>query len=178
MARRRSAPRGGFKSFPKRATLWLPFDTSVALTTAGTVVASGDLLGQYFGQTGEEVPIGTTIGPVRGTMRQRPTVTGTTDSTFFTEMAMQLLPEGGRATLPSPGTDIIDGMWYGQLMNIAVTQETGSGVFGADGIVAPFVTNAMRKVTGNGQELTVFAVPNTNVDHTVNFLGVLMLKLP
>ena len=39
------------------------------------------------------------------------TDTLTADPKFRVELVMQLLPEGGRATLPNPGTDIIDAMW-------------------------------------------------------------------
>ena len=56
--------RTGNRTFPRRSRLWLLFEVTLALTTAGTVVATADLLGNYFSQTGEEVPIGSTIGPV------------------------------------------------------------------------------------------------------------------
>jgi len=111
MARRK---RTGNKTFPKRSTLWIPFEVSIALTTAGTVVASADLLANYFAQTGAEVPVGATVGPVRWTAGLRPTVSTTLSPSWRAEMGMQLVPEGGRATLPSPGTDIFDSMWYGQ----------------------------------------------------------------
>jgi len=41
-----------------------------------------------------------------------------------------------------------------------------------------FTTKAMRKVSGNGQELTVFAVSTSAVDYFMEFHGVVMLKLP
>ena len=111
----KSRRRTGNRSFPKRSTLWLPFDVSAELATPGTVVETGDMLANYFAQTGEEVPIGTTLGPVRGVMGVHPTTATAPDRLFQLEAVMQLNREGGRATLPVPGVDIIDAMWYGQM---------------------------------------------------------------
>ena len=175
MPRRR---RTGNRSFPKRSTLWLPFEVFATNATAGTVVATGDMLANYFGQTGEEVPIGTTIGPIRWAAGMSPLVVTTIDLNYRLEMAMQLVPEGGRATLPSPGTDIMDGMWYGQLLYDKQLIESASGVFNAPTQVKEFETHAMRKVQGNGQELKIYMVANSNVDYVTTHIGVLMLKLP
>ncbi len=176
MARRK---RTGNRTFPKRATLWLPFEATVALTTAGAVVQTPDLLGNYFGQTGEEVPIGTTLGPVRGRWSIRPDVATATDFSAHVEALMQLVPEGGRAVAPIPGVDIVDAMWYGQMFALFNEVETASGVFAViSGNDQEFVTKAMRKVTGNGQELKISAVLNTSVDYDVTWLGHIMLKLP
>ncbi len=170
--------RQGNRVFPKRSTLWVLFEVSLAMTTAGTVVASADLLGNYFGQTGEEVPIGSTIGPVRGTLSLASTAGNTADADYRLEMAMQMTREGGRATLPSPGTDIMDAMWYGQFSAPPIQQEISSGVFSTPASKQELLTNAMRKITGNGQQLQIFAVPSGNTDFTLTAIGVLMLKLP
>ena len=170
--------RTGNRTFPKRATLWLPFETTMQFTTAAGKVASGDLLGNYFSQTGEEVPIGTTLGPVRATAYLSALVATVNDRKYRLECAMQLVPEGGRATLPSPGTDIIDSMWYGQIGETNNLLEAASGVFQVATLAHPVVTKAMRKVTGNGQELVMFGIPNSNVDYTLDVIGVVMLKLP
>ena len=175
MVRRR---RTGNITFPKRATLWLPFDVTNVLTTAGTVVASGDLLGNYFSQTGEEVPVGTTLGPIRWTSQLAPAVGSVISSAFKAEMVMQLEKEGGRATLPVPGVDIIDAPWYGQMFYNLELQETAAGVFNGAAVSERFETRAMRKVTGNGQILRIFAVPNSNTDYNLNHIGQVFLKLP
>jgi len=175
MARRK---RTGNRTFPKRATLWLPFEVTQVFVTAGAKVVSGDLLGNYFSQTGEEVPIGTTIGPVRWTAFVTANVTTAVDPKWRAELAMQVVREGGRAVLPSPGTDIMDAMWYGQVGDLGQKLETASGVF--TGRTTQYVneTKAMRKVTGNGQELKIFGVASANTDYDIVHIGVLMLKLP
>ena len=150
----------------------------MSLVTAGTVVATSDLLGNYFSQTGEEVPIGTTIGPVRGLMTLAPTTSTTVNLDWRAELAMQLLPEGGRATLPSPGVDIIDAMWYGQAWANGILTEKSAGVFVGQSQGFDFQTKAMRKVTGNGQELTIFGVSSAVEDYDLTWIGVLMLMLP
>ena len=170
--------RGRASSFPKRSTLWVPFDELLAFTTSGTTVRSGNLLSNYFGQTGEEVPIGSTVGPVRGKMRLAPNVTSVTDSLQGIEMALQVVPEGGRTQAPVPGTDIMDAMWYGQLFASAVSQETASGVFGGPGLLMDFNTKAKRKITGNGQELILSGQVLTNADYNLRVFGVLMIMLP
>ena len=175
MPRRRT----GNRKFPKRSTLWVPFETTIELTTAGTVVqAATGLLGNYFAQTGEEVPIGSTVGPIRGIWTLSPLVGGTIDRAYRVEALLQLLPEGGRATLAVPGVDIVDAMWYGQFAFTGQNLEASSGVFVAPTAVKDFVTKAKRKVTGNGQELRVVAVGSSNTDYTLVFLGHIMVMLP
>ena len=175
MAKRR---RTGNRTFPKRATLWLPFDQSMSLVTAGTVVDSNDLLGNYFGQTGEEIPTGSTLGPIRGIQTLRPTGASTFDVGFGLEAVVQLLKEGGRATSPIPGVDIIDAMWYGQMTASQPGTESATGVFTQAIVEKPFESKAMRKVTGNGQILVVSAVPDSNTDYTYRVLGSILVRLP
>ena len=176
MANRRR--RTGNRSFPKRSTLWLPFDQTIALTTAGTKVDSGDLLGNYFSQTGEEVPIGTTIGPIWGIMTLGPTITTAFTFAYLVEAVLQLNKEGGRATLPTPGVDIIDAMWYGQMPATGQVTEFAAGSFAQVLSASAFTTKAMRKVTGNGQVLIVTAVADQNTDYDFRVVGNLMLRLP
>ena len=57
-------------------------------------------------------------------------------------------------------------------------QETVAGTFRSHTDVFPFVTKAMRKVTGNSQQLLVFGNPSGNVDYTWTAIGVLMIMLP
>ena len=175
--RRPSAPRGGFRQFPKRSGLWVPFDVSASLVTAGTVVTTGDLLGNYFGQTGEEVPVGSTISSVRGRWQMSP-ASAAVDRDAKVEAVMQLLPEGGRSTDPVPGVDIIDAMWYGQMFYTGHLLESAAGVFSPNSVDQVFETKAMRKVTGNGQVLVISAVCNVSTDFDMNWIGNLFLKLP
>ncbi len=170
--------RTGTRTFPKRATLWLPFDTVMTLATAGTPVESGDLLGNYFSQTGEEVPIGTTVGPIRGMMTLRPTVGSVFTTAIGVEAVMQLNKEGGRAVVAIPGVDILDGMWYGQMTMTNQPSEVASGIFNQHPVERVFETNAMRKITGNGQVLIVTGVSDSNTDYTYRVFGNLLLKLP
>ncbi len=176
MAKRK---RTGTKVFPKRASLWIPFDVTNTMTTAGGAVASNDLLANYFSQTGAEVPIGATVGPVRWTAGMHAnSATASIDRTYSVEMLMQLEKEGGRVTLPVPGVDIVDAPWYGQMFYTGYLIEQAAGVFQSYGIEKEFVTNAMRKITGNGQILRIFATANSNTDMNVRHIGHVFLKLP
>jgi len=175
MPRRRT----GNRKFPKRSTLWVPFETTIALTTAGAVVvASTGLLENYFGQTGEEVPIGSTVGPIRGIWTLEPTTNTAIDQGYRVEAHVQVEAEGGRASPGTPGVDIIDGMWYGQFAYAqAQLLEQSSGVFTAPSLVKDFTTKAKRKITGNGQEVNVSAVGSGNTDYTLAFIGNIMVML-
>ncbi len=174
MARRK---RTGNRTFPRRSRFFLPFDVSNDMTDAGSVVASGDLLGNYFSQTGEEIPIGTTIGPVRWTSRLIPNVL-TSISTVQLEAVMQLEREGGRATLPVPGVDIMDAMWYGQMFYEGQLLESAASVFSARAQSKDFETKSMRKITGNGQILRIFTVLDSNTDFNFDSIGTVMIMLP
>ena len=170
--------RTGNRRFPKRSTLWIPFEVTLALTTAGTVVNSGDLLANYFGQTGEEVPIGSTVGPVRWLETVTLTTLSSNDPAWRAEEVMQLNKEGGRATIPSPGVDILDALWYGQIWNGAQLLEAAAGVFQSGATAVYRMTKAKRKITGNGQVLIISAIPSSNSDMTMTHIGVVMLMLP
>lgn len=170
--------RTGNRTFPKRATLWVPFDVTASLVTAGTKVVSNDILGNYFGQTGEEVPVGTALGPVRGIWSLAPTVATTTEQNYRVEAVLQLVMEGGRAVEVTPGVDISYSPWYGQFTYTGQLIEDASGTFAAPAVEKELVTKAMRKITGNGQEYQFTAVGSGNTDFTVRWIGVVMLKLP
>ena len=174
----RSRKRTGNKTFPKRATLWLPFDVSLSMTTAGSIVESGDLLGNYFGQTGAEIPVGATVGPIRGRWVLEPQALATFDGSGQVEAVLQLLKEGGRAVSPVPGVDIIDAMWYGQAFFEGRIVEISAGVFNQQQHSMPFETRAMRKITGNGQILVVSAVDETNTNYDIRVLGNIFVRLP
>jgi len=167
-----------FRKGPKRGSLWVPFDVQCLLTTGGTRVQSGDILQAYFTQTGEEVPIGSTIGPVRGKARMLPSSPTAIDRAFVARCALQLNREGGRATLPSPEDDIMDGMWYGDIFYTNVLTEVSAGIFQGATVVEPFETKAKRKITGNGQTLTVTADPSSSIDFQLDFVGHMFLMLP
>jgi len=53
-----------------------------------------------------------------------------------------------------------------------------AGVFQGNTVADRFETRAQRKITGNGQELNIFAVGNQSEDYTLAGIGSLMLKLP
>jgi len=180
MARKRGRPpAGGFRTFPKRASLWVPFEVFNNLTTAGSRIESGDLLGNYFSQTGEEVPIGSTLGPIRWTCMFSPNAdTQALELDYRAEMVMQLNREGGRATLATPGVDIIDAPWYGVMVYTGQLIESAAGTFKAPAVAKDFRTDAMRKVAGNGQTLTITAVGSGSVDMNLRHLGHVFLKLP
>jgi len=175
MAKRR---RTGNRTFPKRAMLWIPFDESISLVTAASPVSGSNLLASYFSQTGEEVPIGSTIGPIRGVWQVSPTVDTTFDAFYNVQAVLQLNKEGGRTQTANPDNDILDAMWYGQMVASAPATETAAGVFRQFATEHPFTTKAMRKVTGNGQELIPTAIATGNADYTVRFVGNLMIRLP
>jgi len=175
---RKARRRTGNRTFPKRGTLWLPFEATASLTTAGTVVQTADLLTLYFSQTGAEVPVGTTIGPIRGRWAMRPAVSSVGDVALHVEALMQLVREGGRASLAVPGVDITQAMWYGQQFSEKTAVEAASGVFVTATQAMLFQTDAMRKIEGNGQELRVTLVQNSNVDFDYTFLGTIFMRLP
>ena len=91
---------------------------------------------------------------------------------------LQLNKEGGRAVTAQPGVDILDGMWWGQMHAHNSSRETAASTFAQFPTEEPFVTNAMRKITGNGQVLIMTAVGDQATDYTVRLFGVIMLRLP
>ena len=176
MARRRS--RTGTRTFPRRTTLWVPFNEQITVVTAGTPVRTSTLLGVYFNQTGEELPIGSTVGPVRGLWTAAPSVGTAADVNQIFTAVMQVVKEGGRATAPAPTADILDAMWYGQLAATELQREIAAGTFTTAAVATPLATKAKRKITGNGDELIITAVPGTSTDFILTFFGNVMIMLP
>jgi len=164
--------------FPRRAMLWIPFDVSIALVSGSSPVSGGNLLAAYFSQTGEEVPIGATIGPVRGKWAVSPAVATTFATAASMKALLQLNKEGGRTQTANPDNDILDAMWYGQMFTTSPASEVSAGVFNQFATEREFHTKAMRKITGNGQELIPTAITDTNADYNVRFVGNLMIRLP
>ncbi len=175
MARRK---RTGNRTFPKRAKLWLPIQDVVTVISTGVAVQTGDLLTQYFAQTGAELPVGSTIGPIRGMINVTPSVGSSFDLNQTIFMALQLTPEGGRAQVAIPDLDIMDAMWYGQIATTETPRESSAGTFQTPGIQREFMTKAKRKITGNGQQLVFTAVPATATDFLVRVNGMVMVALP
>ena len=170
--------RQGTREFPKRSILWLPFDEIVSLVSADSPTRSTDLLTNYFAQTGAELPVGATIGLIRGIVSLTPAVVTVFQQNHGVQSVLQLVPEGGRTQIADPDDDILDAMWYGQMMATNAPTETASGVFHQFPTVAPFVTKAMRKITGNGQQLIASCVQTTNADYDMRFVGNVMVRLP
>ncbi len=135
--------------FQKRANLWLPFKAALTVAT-GSTNNVGTLLGRYLTEHGAEVPVGTTIGPIRGNYHVHAQTAGEQPVVFA---AIYLSPEGGLASVPVLEDEQIDAMWYDARGLLGKVSEVSSGVFASDGEVYPLMTKAMRKITEIGQEL-------------------------
>jgi len=169
MADRRTSDRFR-RQGPKRGNLWLPFAFAVTVTASGSNNNS-TLLGRYLTEHGAEVPVGTTLGPIRGQF----SVKAVTDTAVDIQAmcAMYLQPEGGLTAVPSLESEQIDGMWY-QAVNGHMVLGNGQ----------PFIdftinTRAMRKVNEIGQEL-VFQCDEFGGETNIELLvgGHIFMKLP
>ena len=175
MARRR---RGRSTGIPKRATLWVPFKDDLVMTVSGTVVQSVDLFANFFTDTGQEIPVGTTITTIRGKALLRGAAAGIGVKGDVVMAALAKVPESSWQSLPDPESEIMDGMWYGQFIYPG-NLESATDVFGSSAEVAEVIeTKAQRKITATGQELRMVAVADSGVDYTLEIVGNILLKLP
>jgi len=161
---------------PKRATIWLPFhQAAIALAASGSV-ATGDLLARYQTEIGREVPVGTTLGPIRGNISVLTTGAAVHSHLFA---AIQLITEGGSTVLPSLELEPIDAMWYGVLDGRNQTVESAAGVFTEIPDTFPIQTKAMRKVREVGQQLhLVFNEVSGDAAVTLTVGGHIFMKFP
>jgi len=136
----------------KRGNLWLPFSTLANTTVSSGTLSINTLLDRYLADHGSELPVGSTLGPIRGNFHFH-SVTIANQPVIFA--AMYLVPEGGLSALPSLNLEQVDAMWYTtQSLNGEVT-ETAAGVFDVVAMQTPIQTKAMRKITEIGEELAI-----------------------
>ncbi len=173
MAKRRFTRNRGV---PKRATLWLPFSANIALQDSGVQLQSADLLTNFFTDTGQEIPVGTTIGPIRGRVLISSQVPGASQQTI--QCAIAKVPESSWSGVPDPGNEIMDGMWYGAYYTSAWASEFAAGTFKAVSQDYLLETSAKRKITATGQELRLVAVANSGDNTDVDVAGFVLLMLP
>ena len=129
----------------RRGNLWLPFSATLSLTASSSTQT--DLLARYLLEHGAELPVGSTLGPIRGLISvENVTDTEVTSSIFG---AIFLNAEGGLSSAPSLELEQVDAMWY-QVM--AMRSLLGDGPPSKEYVIN---TKAMRKITEIGQELTL-----------------------
>jgi len=166
----RNRQRFNRSSLAKRGNLWLPFEATLAVT-AGSAAIDRTLLGRYLLEHGAEIPVGTTIGPIRGNVM----IKSGTDTTLTTKAfcALFLVPEGGLTSQPALEDEQVDAMWYGDYVYWS------NNTTGPFGIVAPIMTKAMRKITEIGEELQFQAdeIAGTTALE-VEIAGHIFMKLP
>jgi len=136
----------------KRANLWLPFAVLQQETTTGSTLAVDTMLDRYLADHGAELPVGSTIGPIRGNFHYHAEAAGFMPVVF---VAVYLTPEGGIATDPVLEDEQVDAMWYATASYNGIVSETAAGTFSSIGENLPLHTKAMRKITSIGQQLTV-----------------------
>ncbi len=161
---------------PRRANLWLPFEISGQEVTSNGTVSLLTLLANYLTGHGAEVPIGTTLGPIRGSLHVHAEAAGL----FPVFMAaIYLAPEGGLTSPPTLDTEQVDAMWYTTHTLNGMVSETAAGVFGSVATSLPIQTKAMRRITEIGQAL-VFQIDEVAGQGDVLFdiHGHIFMKLP
>ena len=131
----------------KRGNLWLPFFLEITVV-AGASNTANALLDRYLTEHGAEIPVGTTLGPIRGRLSIQ-SVTDT-DVDFAAFCAMYLTPEGGLGAVPSLDQEQLDAMWYGFYPGRTILATGGSALAS----VFEIQTKAMRKITEIGEQLT------------------------
>ncbi len=139
--RRQTATR---RSVAKRGNLWLPFDVSTTLN-GGSSISLTSLLDRYLADHGAELPVGSTLGPIRGMLSFK----AATDTEVIVRVfaAIYLTPEGGLTAPPLLESEQVDAMWYTVAPWVSLLGN------GPPSIMVPIQTRAMRKITDVGQEL-------------------------
>ena len=158
----------------KRGNLWLPFDASTTVD-AGSDANSADLLTRYLSDVGAEVPVGSTIGPIRGNISLEPVTINAQGAAFC---AIYLRREGSN---PAPNLDQEPwhAMWYLAAPLTGKTNETAAGVFAPEKDVWPIETRAMRKISDVGEELVAsFSEVTSLTDILTRVMGWIFIKLP
>ena len=129
------------------------------------------LLDRYLAEHGAELPVGSTIGPIRGNISFMSLVDTEVDLLLIG--ALYLQPEGGLTAPPALDGEQVDAMWY---VDVVYTTLLGNGIPSREYVIS---TKAMRKITEIGQELAI------QVDEVkgesgadVQLAGHIFIKLP
>ena len=161
---------------PKRKVFWMPFYVEGFAVPAGGTATSGDMLARYFLEHGSEVPVGTTIGPIRGVIG----VLGATVGQGFDLFgSIHMRPEAGFAVNPSLELEQFPSMWYGQLLSDFSVQEIAATVFAKKRELFLLETKSMRKVREVGEEMRLQLDEVSNDEAvTVDVACMILYKLP
>ncbi len=160
----------------KRGNLWLPFSGIGLEVTTGSVTRTDTMLARYLAEHGAEVPVGTTLGPIRGNLHIHAQTAGEFPVIFA---AIYLTPEEGIGANPDLENEQIDAMWYTTMSLNGAVAETAAGVFASVAMEVPIQTKAMRKIRSIGQNLS-FQIDEigSGGDVLFDFTGHIFMKLP
>ncbi len=157
-----------------RAMLWLPFRATIN-SLGSTGITTAQLQTNYFSDTGEEIPVGTTVTRVRGLYS---VVCQAIAVRQAFNAALALVPEGGYGTIPSLASEIFDAFWYLAGRTSGEVSETAAGVFGAVDTVYPIDTKGKRKIKEVGEEITLIVQNTAGSIIDVQAHGYMLLQLP
>ncbi len=163
------------RTAPKRGNLWLPFSVLGQESTTGGTTQVGTLLDRYLAEHGAEVPVGATIGPIRGHLHLHAQTPGEFPVVFAAiYTAPETVPAGGSLELEQ-----IPAMWYTAVSLNGDVAETAAGVFASVAMTLPVQTKAMRKIREIGENLVIQVDEvGSGGDVLWDIVGHIFMKLP
>ena len=161
-----------------RSFVWVPFAPAVGtltFQTQGILVA--DLLTNYFTDTGREIPVGTTVTRIRGTVSYQQ-VTAALQAIqvsvgIYVAEESSDMTEGIQAELTDP-------LWRDDWVGSLRTLETSAGGFSQETVTREIDSKAKRKLK-NAERLQLIGRTNlssASADLNVHAVGSILLMMP
>ena len=131
----------------------------------------------YVSDVGRELPVGATIGPIRGTFAWEP---GNTDTNPIILASLLFVMENFTVTTAQDqDIEIAEAMWWLYTAYSSHIVEVAAGTFSNTKDIYPIETKAQRKVKQTGDRLVLQLQEVSGVDTVVaHAQGHIMVKLP
>ena len=142
------------RSGPKPRYAWVPAQDLNNAIADGSITSSIDLLGNYLGDTNRDVGPGMVIERIIGSLGVVSQTVGV-GASFI--MGLLLVPEGGLASTPNPGTEINDYLLWISGFVPQTAHETGpAGTFTPERALYQFDVRVRRRIRSVGDEVRGF----------------------
>ena len=164
---------------PRRGRVWVPFhSTAAAVLQEGVqLLVNSDLLFLYFGQTGREIPAGTTVVRIRGSYRIDPNSVGNKG-----QLTLAIVPmRQGGVYGEDIRDDLVRPLWRDDYAYYGGAVETGAGVFEPWSTTREIDAHAMRTLPENGMQLHMIGhadVVDGDEATSVQVMGAVLIFLP
>ncbi len=178
MPRRKSRPFTAVVRGKKRDMVWVPWQSpEITVTFENLIVLEADMLLNFFGNTGAEIAVGTTIMRIRGSYKVSAAIN--VQSVQWAAVAILVREDGTFAELLE--SEMLHPLWRDDRNEQFLSEETAAGTFTNEDRSYVIDSKARRIIRETGQRLELAmrtSISTSSSTVAVATSGVVLLMLP